>query len=314
MPTAEGSGTVVLSVLASSSKDEMTIGGLSVIDGIDVVATLVPEEDVWQFEATETCTSETQMQDGEQESIAAVDYETSMNSKSKWRPMNQKCDRHQARKSCQELLKKRKDPNSSATRCRLCATEVNTGESISDTFAATPRLKFERLVLSWTASYKRKLANASMIIAVFDISVAFFHRKVRKVIYVVPPKDLRKKVKIWRLFKIIGGTRDASQVFATYVKEGLNNDGFQMNALMPCLYWSTMLEALDVYWRDDFIFGIPDVNMHPEDFLNDNCSCTVGFSNVFLVVSPATICSCLPMWRSSESQRESAPRRQSVWF
>ena len=48
----------------------MTIGGLYVID---VVATLVPEEDVWQFEATETCTTETQMQDGEQESFAVVD-------------------------------------------------------------------------------------------------------------------------------------------------------------------------------------------------------------------------------------------------
>ena len=75
VPTAEGSGTVVLSTPASSSKDEMTIGGLYVIDGIDVVATIVPEEDVWQFEATEACTTETQMQDGEQESIAVVDYE-----------------------------------------------------------------------------------------------------------------------------------------------------------------------------------------------------------------------------------------------
>ena len=75
VPTAEGSGTVVLSTPASSSKDEMTIGGLYVIDGIDVVATLVPEEDVWQLEATETCTTEMQMQDREQESIAVVDYE-----------------------------------------------------------------------------------------------------------------------------------------------------------------------------------------------------------------------------------------------
>ena len=46
VPTAEGSGTVVLSTPASSSKDEMMIGGLFVIDGIDVVATFVPEEDV----------------------------------------------------------------------------------------------------------------------------------------------------------------------------------------------------------------------------------------------------------------------------
>ena len=65
VPIAEGSGTVILSTPASSSKDGMTIGGLYVIGGIDVVATLVPEEDVWQFEATRTCTTETPMQDGE---------------------------------------------------------------------------------------------------------------------------------------------------------------------------------------------------------------------------------------------------------
>ena len=45
------------------------------IDGIDVVATVVPEEDVQQLEATETCTTETQMQDREEESIVVVDYE-----------------------------------------------------------------------------------------------------------------------------------------------------------------------------------------------------------------------------------------------
>ena len=61
---------------------------------------------------------------------------------------------------------------------------MNTGESRSDTYAATPLLKFVRLILSWAASYKPKRANASMIIGVFDISVAFFHGKVRKVIYV----------------------------------------------------------------------------------------------------------------------------------
>ena len=148
----------------------------------------------------------------------------------------------------------RKDPNSPAIR----ATEVNTGEPRSDTFAATPPLKFVRLILSWAASYKPKRANASMIIAVFDISVAFFHGKVRKVIYVVPPKDLRKKGKIWRLLKSLYGTRVASQVFATYVEEGLNDHGFQRNAVVPCLYWNATLEALGVHWGDDFIFSIPD--------------------------------------------------------
>ena len=66
----------------------------------------------------------------------------------------------------------------------------------------------------------------------------------------VPPKDLRKKGKIWRLFKSLYGTRDASQVFATYVEEGLNEHGFQRNAVVPCVYWSAMLEALGVHWGD----------------------------------------------------------------
>ena len=104
------------------------------------MATLVLEEDAWQFEATETCTTETQMQDREQELIAVVNYEdpsatetieaydartgekldseevrkgrakekrceSLMNSKSKWRSMSQKCDQHRARKSGQNGLK-----------------------------------------------------------------------------------------------------------------------------------------------------------------------------------------------------------------
>ena len=77
-----------------------------------------------------------------------------------------------------------------------------------------------------------------------DISGALFHGKVRKVIHVVLPKDLRKKGKIWRLLKSLYTTRDASQVFATYVKEGLNEQGFQRNAVVPCLYWGAVLEAL----------------------------------------------------------------------
>ena len=58
--------------------------------------------------------------------------------------------------------------------------------------------------------------------------------------------------------KSLYGTLDASQVFATYVEEGLNDHGFQRNAVVPCLYWGAMLEALGVHWGDDFIFGIPD--------------------------------------------------------
>ena len=96
-----------------------------------------------------------------------------------------------------------------------------------------------------------------MIIAVFDMSVACFHGKVRKVICVVQRKGLRKKEKIWILLKSLYGTRDASQVFVTHVEEGLNDHDFQRNAV-PCSYWGAMLEAFGVHWGDDFILGVPD--------------------------------------------------------
>ena len=163
--TAEGSGTLVFSAPVSPSKDEMTIGGLHVIDAIDVVATLFPEEDAWQFEATEACTTETQLQDREQESIAVEDYEDpsateaieaydartvkgSIQGQAKEvRELDEfevkmEVDESEMRvrpskKIWSKWVETRKDPNSPAIRCRLCATEVNTGEPRSDTFATT---------------------------------------------------------------------------------------------------------------------------------------------------------------------------------
>ena len=74
-PSMESLGSTVLFGPAPSSKDEATTGCLHAIHGIDVVAALVPEEDVWQFEVTQTCARKIQFQDGEQESVAIVNRE-----------------------------------------------------------------------------------------------------------------------------------------------------------------------------------------------------------------------------------------------
>ena len=79
----------------------MVIGGLYVIDGIDVVATLGPEEDAWQFEAAETCTTEPQLRDREQESIAVVNYEDPSTSET--------IEAHDAR-TCERLDSERDEP------------------------------------------------------------------------------------------------------------------------------------------------------------------------------------------------------------
>ena len=200
VPTAEGSGTVVLSTPASSSKDEMTIGGLI--------------RDRWNRRCSNSrprgrCVAAQKRAPPNPRCMTEIAVEMEVDeSEIRSTP---------GKKIWSKWVETRKDPNNSAIRCRLCASEVNTGESRSDTFAAAPPLKFVRLILSWAAS----------------ISVAFFHGKVRKVIYVVPPKNLRKKGKIWRLLKSLYGTRDASHVFATYLEVRLNDHGFQRNAVVP---------------------------------------------------------------------------------
>ena len=68
--------------------------------------------------------------------------------------------------------------------------------------------------------------------------------------YVVPPKDLRTKRKIWRLLKNRCEIRDTRQVFATYVEEGPNEHGLQKDALVPWWYWKATLKTCGVYWGD----------------------------------------------------------------
>ena len=78
-------------------------------------------------------------------------------------------------------------------------------------------------------------------------------------VHVVPPKDLRMKRKIWSLLKNRCGIRDTSQVFATYVEEGLNEHGLQKDAVVPWWYWKATLKRCSVHWRDGFIPAISGV-------------------------------------------------------
>ena len=162
-----------------------------------------------------------------------------------------------------------KDPNDEDARCRLCATEVNTGGDRMDCFAATPPLKLVRFVLSWAATHKPKKSGEKMVIVIFDISVAFFHGKARLVLYVVPPKDLRKPGVIWRLLKSLYGTRDASQVFAEYVSDSLRAESHERSCISPCLYFSEELENLMAHHGDDFIGALPESQLETlKDIMN----------------------------------------------
>ena len=106
--------------------------------------------------------------------------EKSLNMKSKWRSTNQRYERRRARTSGRSgWIHERIQPSQ---QCDVgCAPRKSTQANRDST-----RLP--------------KRANASMIIAVFDISFAFFHGNVRKVILVVI-KGPSQEEKIWRLLR-----------------------------------------------------------------------------------------------------------------
>ena len=76
---------------------------------------------------------------------------------------------------------------------------------------------------------------------------------------VVPPKDTRRKRRIWRLLKNRCGVRDTSQVFATHVEEGPNEHGLQKDAMVLWWYWRATLKTCSVHWVDGFTPAVSGV-------------------------------------------------------
>ena len=288
-PMMERLGSTVLLDPAPSHKDETTTGNLNAINGIDVVTALVPEEDVWQFEVTKTCAREIQFQDGEQESVAIVDREdpsvfktinvcearmgekldsTEMLKREakevqefdefevKAKVVKSKIRMTPRKKVWSKWVETRKDPNkpwyeSSGLRPRESSTQSKSRTK------CTKRCE-------WSSGYFEPHPRQRSLQRVHLANASFADLKVRRnrdtiSFYVVTPKDLRRKRKIWSLLKNRCGTRDMGQVFATYVEEGPNEHDLQKDALVPWWYWKATLKTCSVHWGDGFIPAISSV-------------------------------------------------------
>ena len=293
-PMMESLGLIVLVDPAPFSKDETTIGSLHAIDGIDVVTALVPEEDAWQLEVTKTCAREIQFQDGEQESVAIVHREDSNVSNSKTvnaheAGTGEKLDSEEMRKrkakEVQEFdefdvkvkvnkseiqmtpgkkvhmytstwVETRKDPNKPWYELSGLSPREGSTQSKSRT-KCTKRC-------GWSSCYfelhpcQSSLQRVHLASASFADLKAWWNRNTIA-FYVIPPKDLRRKRKIWSLLNNRCGIRDASQVFATQAEESPNEHGLQKDALVPWWYWKATLKTCGVYWRHGFIPAVSGV-------------------------------------------------------
>ena len=306
-PMMERLGSTVLLDPAPSSKDKATTGSLYAIDGIDVVTALVPEEDVWQYEVTKTCAREIQFQDGEQESVAIVNHEDPSVSKTinvcetrTGEKLDPKEMQKRKAKEVQELdefevkvkvvksearvtpgkkvwskwVETRKDPNKPWYESSGLSHREGGAQSESRT-KCTKRC-------GWSSGYFEPHPRQRSLQRVLLANASFADSKARRnrdniSFYVVTPKDLRRKRKIWSLLKNRCGVRDTGQVFAAHVEEDPNEYGLQKDALVPWWYWKATLKTCSVYWGDGFTPAISGVRANDlEQLMRETFRVKVG--------------------------------------
>lgn len=87
------------------------------------------------------------------------------------------------------------------------------------------------------------------------MGVAFFHAAIKDLIVVVPPPDLRRPGRLWRLMKALNGKREASKLWALEVETKLLENGFMKVIVIPSLFYHPE--------------RVMDAAVHGDDFLVD---------------------------------------------
>ena len=153
---------------------------------------------------------------------------------------------------------KRKD----LVRSRLVAKDFAFGGPLEGTFAGTPPLKGVKLIVSLAASKKDgKSGTHRRCVAIYDVSVAFFHADITDWIVVIPPEGMEAEGWGWQLLKAMYGTRKASQLWGELVAKVLTDNGFTRTASCGQLYVSDELDVTLVVHGDDFLAEGEDMRM-----------------------------------------------------
>ena len=131
------------------------------------------------------------------------------------------------------------DESSPNYRSRLVGREFKKNKR-DDLFAATPPLEAIRALISLAASQKNRGSNKVKKLSFIDIKKAYFHAKVKRLVYVDLPDealspDERGKF-CGRLNYSLYGTRDAAQNWEDTYAEIMVNMGFDRGKASPCIF------------------------------------------------------------------------------
>ena len=134
---------------------------------------------------------------------------------------------------CQWLDEMKEGANGPFVRSRLVAMEVAHGVRF-DTFAGTAPLKCMKIIISRAASIKNTRGEPSRVLALYDISVAFWHALLPEdePIAMYPPRGEEEAGYMWQMKRAMYGTRRASRLFQEHMKGILKEVGYA--ALKVC--------------------------------------------------------------------------------
>ena len=134
---------------------------------------------------------------------------------------------------CQWLDEMKEGVNGSFVRSRLVAMEVAHGVRF-DTFAGTAPLKCIKIIISRAGSIKNGRGQHTSVLALYDISVAFWHALLPEdePIAMYAPRGEEEAGYMWQMKRAMYGARRASRLFQEHMKGVLKEAGY--TALRVC--------------------------------------------------------------------------------
>ena len=150
------------------------------------------------------------------------------------------------------------DGRSPEIRCWLVAKEVkkrnNTEEESANFFASTPPLEAVKFLISEVMTKRVSRNNRPLKMSFIEPKKkAHLCSEVLRELYVEPPPEADEPPGIvWRLQRVMYGTRDAAAAWQREWTKTLNSVGFEFGVSNPALLHSEKMDAFMMVRGDDF--------------------------------------------------------------
>ena len=155
---------------------------------------------------------------------------------------------------CQWLDEMKEGANGPSVRSRLVAMKVAHGVQF-DTFAGTAPLKCIKIIISRAASINNTRGEHSRVLALHDISVAFWHALLPEdePIAMYPPRGEQEAGYMLQMKRAMYGTSRASRLFQEHMKGVLKEAGYAALKVCHQVYHCLETDSMAAMQGDDII-------------------------------------------------------------